>query len=130
MTIIVNKNLIAKAQANAIFNGQTKTLEQHRKYSKTADENLEMAKIAHDKLKTTIKPEDKERVRLYNEAIDKYHTEATKHAYDLNEELNKTTPEVSIAKSHAKQFYNSINNAEKEHQGLIKKLKNPAIKKP
>jgi chromosome segregation ATPase len=127
---LTSHHKIAKDHANAIVNGKSKTLEEHKKHAKDAEENLEMAKKAHENLKSTIKPEDKEKVRLHNEAIEKNHAEATKHISNLKDELNKPKPDVSKAKSHAKQFNNSIDKAEKEHQALKKKLESPATKKP
>ena len=121
---------IARDHANAIVQGKSKTVEEHRKHANDASENLEMAKKAHENLKGTIKPEEKEKVRTHNEAIEKYHNEATKHVSDLKEELNKPKPDVSKAKSHAKMFSTSIENAEKEHQAIKQKLAPRANKKP
>jgi chromosome segregation ATPase len=82
-----------------------------------------MAKKAHENLKTTIKPQDKEKVKMYNEAIEKNHAEAKKHVTNLKEELNKAIPDINKAKSHAKQFNTSIDNAEKENQVLKKEIR-------
>jgi len=129
-TALTSHHKIAKDHANAIVNGKSKTIEEHKKHAKDAEENLEMAKKAHENLKSNIKPEDKEKVKVHNDAIEKYHSEATKHVSNLKEELNKPKPDVSKAKSHAKLLSSSIENAEKEHQSLKKKLETSKIKKP
>ena len=117
---LTSHHKIAKDHANAIVNGQSKTLEDHKNHAKNAEENLEMAKKAHENLKSTLKPEEKEKVKSHTEAIEKNHAEATKHISNLKEELNKPKPDLSKAKSHANQFNNSIDKAEKEHQELKK----------
>jgi hypothetical protein len=84
------------------LNGKSRTLDEHKKHANEAGENLEMAKKAHEILKTTIKPQDEEKAKMHNEAIEKNHAEAKKHITNLKEELNKANPEINKAKSHAK----------------------------
>lgn len=115
-------NKTSKA-AGDIVSGKAKTNEDKVKKAKEATVSLDEAKKEHANLKKMIPEHQKAMAKPYHEKIDKHHATATKHAEELNKELNKSAPNNEKVKEHAKGMKEATEKAEKEHKLLKEKTK-------
>jgi hypothetical protein len=108
----------AADHAKKIHTGESKTVTEHKTHATEAGKSIGEAKNTHQKLKSSLTPEQQKATAANHTAIEKHHADATAHHKALTDELAKPTPDEAKAKEHAKNMHNSVQNAEKENQTL------------
>ena len=115
---ITTHHAIAADHAKKIHTGESKTVAEHKTHATETGKSITEAKETHQKLKTSLTPEQQKATAVHHTTIEKHHADATAHHKALSDELAKTNPDETKAKEHAKNLHNSVQNAEKENQIL------------